>query len=135
MYVSPFTVEAFISLATNDSYSLGALVLAQSLRNAGTVKKLVLLITRDVSMDMRYEYCWLLEFYFRGPGISVPLYVIAVNVATLILQWWMFTLSISASRHCVSLYMAANLYDSVFHFLNQARFGSFLFRWKYFTRL
>ena len=43
-----------MSLVTNDSYAQGALVLAQSLRNAATLKKLALLITRDVSMDMRY---------------------------------------------------------------------------------
>ncbi|XP_064394170.1 glycogenin-1-like [Halichondria panicea] len=48
-------MEAFVSLVTNDSYAQGALVLAQSLRNAATLKKLALLITRDVSMDMRHR--------------------------------------------------------------------------------
>nr|CCG00969.1 glycogenin [Suberites domuncula] len=46
-------MEAFVSLVTNDSYALGAIALGRSLRNTGTWKKLALLITNQVSQDMR----------------------------------------------------------------------------------
>ncbi|XP_014662913.1 PREDICTED: glycogenin-1-like isoform X2 [Priapulus caudatus] len=45
--------EAFVTLATNDSYAVGALVLAQSLRIAGTTHDLVVMITPGVSQGMR----------------------------------------------------------------------------------
>jgi len=45
--------EAFVTLATNDTYSLGALVLANSLRRVGTTKQLVIMITSGVSPSMR----------------------------------------------------------------------------------
>ncbi|XP_033207864.1 titin isoform X3 [Belonocnema kinseyi] len=44
---------AWVTLATNDSYSLGALVLANSLRRAGTPHDLVVLITPGVTDAMR----------------------------------------------------------------------------------
>ncbi|XP_014214093.1 glycogenin-1 isoform X3 [Copidosoma floridanum] len=44
---------AWVTLATNDSYSLGALVLAHSLRRAGTQHDLVILITPGVTQSMR----------------------------------------------------------------------------------
>ncbi|GAB1600170.1 glycogenin-1-like isoform X2 [Argonauta hians] len=45
--------EAFVTLATNDTYVLGCLVLGQSLRRTGTHRKLVVLITKGVSMNLR----------------------------------------------------------------------------------
>jgi glycogenin glucosyltransferase len=42
-----------VTLATNDSYSLGALVVAHSLRRASTAHQLVVLITPGVSNAMR----------------------------------------------------------------------------------
>ncbi len=42
-----------MSLATNDSYATGALVLGKSIRDVGTSRKLALLITSGVSMEMR----------------------------------------------------------------------------------
>ena len=48
--------EAFVSLATNDGYAKGALVLGQSLRENKTSKKLVLMITNDVTQATRLEY-------------------------------------------------------------------------------
>ncbi|XP_074595142.1 glycogenin 1 isoform X2 [Brevipalpus obovatus] len=45
--------EAFVTLATNDNYCLGALVLANSLRNVETKRQLVILITPSVTKDMR----------------------------------------------------------------------------------
>ncbi|XP_055350490.1 glycogenin-1-like, partial [Paramacrobiotus metropolitanus] len=45
--------QAFVTLATNDSYGLGALVLGHSLRRTGTTRKLAILITPDVSNHMR----------------------------------------------------------------------------------
>ncbi|XP_053268045.1 glycogenin-1b isoform X1 [Pleuronectes platessa] len=41
--------QAFVTLATNDSYSRGAMVLGKSLRNHNTSKKLVALIGQQVS--------------------------------------------------------------------------------------
>ncbi|XP_055943150.1 glycogenin-1-like isoform X3 [Argiope bruennichi] len=41
--------QAYVTCATNDSYALGALVLAQSLRNVKTSRKLAIIITPDVS--------------------------------------------------------------------------------------
>ncbi|RWS24809.1 glycogenin-1-like protein [Leptotrombidium deliense] len=45
--------EAFVTLSTNDTYCLGALVLAHSLRNVNTSRQLVILITPHVSEQMR----------------------------------------------------------------------------------
>lgn len=45
--------EAFVTLSTNDSYSLGALVLGASLRSVKTSRKLVCMITTDVSHHFR----------------------------------------------------------------------------------
>ncbi|XP_053316889.1 glycogenin-1 [Spea bombifrons] len=45
--------QAFVTLATNDPYVKGALVLGSSLRNHNTTRKLVVLITPQVSDSMR----------------------------------------------------------------------------------
>lgn len=42
-------MEAFVTLATTDAYALGALVLAQSIRQVGTTRKLVVMITKSLS--------------------------------------------------------------------------------------
>lgn len=47
--------EAFVTLATNDTYSMGAMVLAHSLKSVGTSRKLVILISPGVSADMRKQ--------------------------------------------------------------------------------
>jgi len=47
------STEAFVTLATNDSYSLGALVLAHSLRQVGTTRQLAILIGPGVSKAMK----------------------------------------------------------------------------------
>jgi glycogenin len=44
---------AWVTLATNDSYSLGALVVASSLRRVGTQHQLAVLITPGVTEPMR----------------------------------------------------------------------------------
>lgn len=41
--------EAWVTLATNDSYSMGALTLAASLRGAGTSRQLAVMVTQGVS--------------------------------------------------------------------------------------
>ena len=46
-------MEAWVTLATNDSYALGALPLAQSLKRVQTSKSLVVMITSQVSGEMR----------------------------------------------------------------------------------
>ncbi|KAF0044049.1 hypothetical protein F2P81_003207 [Scophthalmus maximus] len=45
--------EAFVTLATNDSYARGAMVLGQSLRNHNTTKKLVALVGPHVAEPCR----------------------------------------------------------------------------------
>jgi len=44
---------AWVTLATNDGYAVGALVLAHSLRNVGTTHKLHVLYTSGVSFNLR----------------------------------------------------------------------------------
>jgi len=46
-------MQAFVTLATNDTYCMGALVMAHSLRNVQTSKQIVVLITSEVSEKMR----------------------------------------------------------------------------------
>ncbi|CAF1311275.1 unnamed protein product [Rotaria sordida] len=45
--------EAFVTLVTNDSYALGALVLAKSIQSVGTQRKLVALISNNLSAPLR----------------------------------------------------------------------------------
>ncbi|CAF2817817.1 unnamed protein product [Rotaria sp. Silwood2] len=45
--------EAFVTLATNDGYALGALVVAQSLRKVGTQRRLVVMISKNLSDLMK----------------------------------------------------------------------------------
>lgn len=48
--------QAWVTLATNDSYALGALVLASSLRRSGTTRKIVIMITPEgLSRPMRSQ--------------------------------------------------------------------------------
>ncbi|KAG1697372.1 Glycogenin-1 [Nymphon striatum] len=47
--------QAYVTLATNDSYALGALVAAHSLKNVKTTRKLVILITPGVTPPMRAQ--------------------------------------------------------------------------------
>ncbi|XP_007900641.1 glycogenin-1a isoform X1 [Callorhinchus milii] len=52
-FSSCFVDQAFVTLATNDLYGKGALVLGCSLRNHKTSRQLVILITPHVSNNMR----------------------------------------------------------------------------------
>jgi len=45
--------EAFVTLATNDGYALGALVLGQSIRQVGTTRQLVVMISKHLSNLLR----------------------------------------------------------------------------------
>lgn len=45
--------EAFVSLATNDSYSRGALALGKSIQDTGSNKRLALMVSSGVSKEMR----------------------------------------------------------------------------------
>lgn len=49
-----YCIEAFVTLVTNDTYALGALVLANSLRAQGTTRQIVVLVTQGVTDQMRY---------------------------------------------------------------------------------
>lgn len=53
---------AYVTLATNDSYSFGALVLSQSLRKVCTARQLVVLVTPEVSQEMRYSFIYFKKF-------------------------------------------------------------------------
>jgi len=46
-------MEAFVTLATSDSYATGALVLGHSIRSHGTTRQLVVLVTPGVSQEVR----------------------------------------------------------------------------------
>lgn len=45
--------QAFVTLATNDNYAKGAMVLGQSLRNHNTTRKLVALVGPHVAEPCR----------------------------------------------------------------------------------
>jgi glycogenin glucosyltransferase len=60
--------ESFVTLATNDEYVLGALVWAHSLREVNTTKKLVVMITNEVSPQMR---CHLNEIFDHIETVDV----------------------------------------------------------------
>ena len=45
--------EAYVTLATNDGYAIGALVLGHSLRSNNTTKDLCVMITPSVSMAIK----------------------------------------------------------------------------------
>lgn len=49
MCIRSSTDQAFVTLATNDNYARGAMVLGKSLRNHNTSRKLVALIGPQVS--------------------------------------------------------------------------------------
>lgn len=46
-------MEAFVTMATNDDYAIGALVLGHSLKAVQTTRQLVVLTTSFVSSAMR----------------------------------------------------------------------------------
>lgn len=45
--------EAFVTLATTDSYCMGAIVVARSLRRHGTTRSIVVMVTPNVSEQAR----------------------------------------------------------------------------------
>ena len=45
--------EAYVTLATNDVYAVGAIVWAYSLKKQKTTRKIVTIVTPGVSADMR----------------------------------------------------------------------------------
>jgi alpha-N-acetylglucosamine transferase len=47
--------EAYVTLATNDQYATGALVLLHSLRKTNTDRQVVIMVTDGVSRDMRTQ--------------------------------------------------------------------------------
>ena len=46
-------MEAWVTLATNDSYAVGALTLAQSLKRVNTTKQTCVLLTEEVSEEVK----------------------------------------------------------------------------------
>ncbi len=53
LFVAVVANEAFVTLATNDSYALGALVLGNSLRQVHTTRKLAIMLTSGISQGIR----------------------------------------------------------------------------------
>ncbi|XP_052215666.1 glycogenin-1-like isoform X2 [Dreissena polymorpha] len=53
--------EAFVTLATNDTYSIGCLVLGAALRRVQTTRRLVVMITEGVSNPMRAQLAQLFD--------------------------------------------------------------------------
>ncbi len=53
VFVKIMSSEAFVTLATTDGYALGALVLAESIRQVGTTRNLVVLISNHLSDFIR----------------------------------------------------------------------------------
>ncbi len=60
--------HAWVTLATNDEYALGALVLAYSLKKAQTVKKIVIMVTDTISQAIRCVYYQLrvVKYFCKG---------------------------------------------------------------------
>jgi len=54
VYVCLVMDQAYVTLATNDSYAIGALVLGHSLRSSGTTRRLVVMVTDEVTDTFRY---------------------------------------------------------------------------------
>ena len=46
--------QAYVTLATNDSYAIGAVVLGHSLRNTATTRSLVVMVTNEVTDTFKY---------------------------------------------------------------------------------
>lgn len=53
--MSKRTDQSFVTLATNDNYALGALALAQSLRNTNTDRLISIMITNSVSLGLQEQ--------------------------------------------------------------------------------
>lgn len=51
MISAPAAEEAYVTLVTSDSYVVGALVLAHSLRSVGATRKLVCMVTSNLAAD------------------------------------------------------------------------------------
>lgn len=79
-FIHVFLDYAWVTLTTNDTYSLGALVLAHSLKRAGTAYQLVVLITPGVSECMRQR---LKEVYDIVQEVNVMDSQDAANLALL----------------------------------------------------
>ena len=65
--------EAFVTLATNDDYALGALTLAMSLKQTDTTKKLAIMITDSVTTSMKYEFSYKFKLCCNNAIISEAL--------------------------------------------------------------
>jgi len=72
--------EAWVTLATNDSYAVGALVLGHSLQAVHSTKSLVVMVTDQVSNDMKArlsELCILRQVNVMDSGDSTRLAILA----------------------------------------------------------
>lgn len=72
--------EAFVTLATTDSYCMGAIVVARSLRRHGTTRSIAVMVTPDVSEQSR----WVMHPFFSNMFPQWCLLVLAPNYCNLI---------------------------------------------------
>ena len=56
--------QAYVTLATNDVYAVGAMVLAFTLRKSGTERHLVVMVTPEISPDMHAVLEMMFDFVF-----------------------------------------------------------------------
>ena len=52
-FLETMSSEAFVTLATTDSYAFGALIVAQSIRKVGTTRRLVVMISNKLTNLIR----------------------------------------------------------------------------------
>lgn len=65
--------EAFVTLATTDGYALGALVVAQSLRKVGTQRRLVVMISKNLSDVIKLLFYFIFSFCFLNKFFKIYL--------------------------------------------------------------
>jgi len=59
--IEPVLKQAFVTLATQDNYAVGAIVLGHSLRRVATTRQLAVMITSSITERLRAELCCLFD--------------------------------------------------------------------------
>jgi len=59
--IEPVLKQAFVTLATQDNYAVGAIVLGHSLRRVATTRQLAVMITSSITERLREELCCLFD--------------------------------------------------------------------------
>lgn len=77
------TSQAYVTLVTNDEYAEGAIVLGQSLRESGTNRTLVVMVTSGVTEWTRHRLSKLWDQIRVVDEVCVCLSMCGAHV-----QWW-----------------------------------------------